>query len=124
MTSQTIELPWPLKGLSPNARLHWSSKSRIAKLYRRDCFLRARAALLVAPDSERIRLDIVFVPNDKRKRDDDNLIAAFKSGRDGLADAMGIDDSRFVTRFSLSDEIRRGGVVIVTISGDDENEAR
>lgn len=94
-----IELPWPPRGLSPNAREHWSAKS----------------AGLKAPDSDKILLVLEFVPNDKRSRDDDNLLASFKAGRDGLADALGIDDSRFVTQFRMSEEIIKGGVVRVSL---------
>jgi crossover junction endodeoxyribonuclease RusA len=36
-----------------------------------------------------------FVPPDRRRRDLDNLIASMKAGLDGLADALGVDDSRW-----------------------------
>ena len=40
-------------------------------------------------------LDITFIQPDKRRRDRDNLLAAMKSGLDGLAQALGVDDSEF-----------------------------
>lgn len=52
---------------------------------------------MVAPDLPCIALWLTFYPPDRRSRDDDNLIASFKAGRDGLALALGIDDKRFVT---------------------------
>ncbi|WP_263264050.1 hypothetical protein [Pseudomonas sp. RIT-PI-S] len=55
------------------------------------------------------------VPPDGLWRDDDNLLAMFKAGRDGLADAQGVDDSIFATQIRLSEEIMNGGAVRVRI---------
>ena len=107
-------LPWPPKVLSPNARAHWATRSKAAKAYRYSCFMAAKLAGLVAP-AGRLLLVIEFMPPNRQRRDDDNLIAAFKSGRDGLADALGVDDCLFVTQCSLSTEVRPGGAVRVTL---------
>ena len=115
MSIQQILLPWPSKDLSPNARVHWSTRSKAAKSYRMQCFLFAKKAGLVAP-AGRILLALEFLPPNARRRDDDNLLAAFKAGRDGLAQALGIDDSRFVSQVRLSDTVRPGGAVLVTLS--------
>lgn len=109
-----LELPWPPKELSPNARTHWAKRSKIAKNYRAACHVLCKAAGVSMPEG-RALLVLEFVPPDRRKRDDDNCLAAFKSGRDGLADALGIDDHRFVTQISISDEITKGGAVRVQI---------
>jgi len=111
-----IELPWMPKELSPNARGHWSKRAKAAKAYRLECFILAKGAGVKAPEG-RVALSIEFVPPDARRRDDDNCLAAFKAGRDGLADALGIDDSRFVTTLWLSGEPVKGGMVRVTIGG-------
>lgn len=108
-----VLLPWPPKVLSPNARAHWRARSKAAKSYRLQCFLFAKEAGLVVP-AGRLLVGIEFLPPNRARRDDDNLIAAFKSGRDGLADALGVDDSLFVTQCMLSDEVRPGGAVRVT----------
>lgn len=110
-----VTLPWPPKELSPNARLHWSKKSKAAKAYRTACFALAReAGLKSVPFEGRIHLWIDFFPPDRRHRDDDNMIATFKAGRDGLADALGVDDKRFVCHPFVSERI--GGMVKVTIT--------
>lgn len=114
MSCQQILLPWPAKALSPNARGHWSQRSRAAKAYRMQCFLFAKKAGLVAP-AGRILLQLEFLPPTARRRDDDNLLASFKAGRDGLADALGIDDSLFVSQVQIG-EVYRGGAVRVTLS--------
>lgn len=111
---QSVLLPWPPTELSPNARGHWAKRSRAAKSYRLQCFLLARKAGLVAPVG-RVLLSLEFLPPDARRRDDDNLLAAFKAGRDGLADALCIDDSLFVSQVQLSGQTHPGGAVRVTL---------
>ncbi len=53
---------------------------------------------------------IEFFPPDKRRRDDDNMLASFKAGRDGVADALGVDDNKFVTSFEVCDPVEDGAV--------------
>jgi crossover junction endodeoxyribonuclease RusA len=111
-----LHLPWPPKELSPNARVHWAKKSKAAKGYRLQCCLMTKAAKVVVPETEgRLHLWITFYPPDKRQRDDDNMIASFKSGRDGIADALGINDCRFITHPFVSDDI--GNFIKVSITG-------
>lgn len=114
-----FEVPWPSKTLSPNARVHWSKRSKAAKAYRADCFMVCFQALRLGkvkakvPDGA-LRLDLEFCPPDARRRDDDNCLAAFKSGRDGIAEALGVDDSRFVTQLRMG-AVAKGGKVVVTL---------
>lgn len=42
------------------------------------------------------------------------MIAAFKPGRDGLADALGVDDSRFRLHIEVADRV--GGMVEVRLT--------
>jgi len=114
----TVTLPWPPRELFPNSRVHWGARARAAKAYRHACWALAKEAGIVAPDSERIHLFVDFVPPDRRRRDVDNCVAAMKSGLDGLADALGVDDSRFVLRPMLCEQI--GGMVRVRLTGGPE----
>jgi crossover junction endodeoxyribonuclease RusA len=114
-TAAGVTLPWPPKELSPNARSHWATKSKAAKAYRHACWTLAKAAGIIAPETPgRLHLWIDFYPPDRRHRDDDNMIAAFKSGRDGLADALGVNDRRFVCHPYVKDQI--GGMIKVRIT--------
>ncbi|WP_348658950.1 endodeoxyribonuclease RusA [uncultured Stutzerimonas sp.] len=110
----TLELPWPPKELSPNARTHWARKNKIAQRYKGECRLLTIHARMQVPEGPLV-LDIEFVPPNKQRRDDDNCLAAFKSGRDGIAAALSIDDSRFSTRFRLADDPVKGGMVRVRL---------
>jgi crossover junction endodeoxyribonuclease RusA len=110
-----IIFPWPPKELSPNARLHWSKKSKAAALYRNTCHLLTLEAGLREIDwGGDIHVWIDFYPPDRRQRDDDNMIAAFKSGRDGMAEALGVNDKRFRTHPYVQDKI--GGMVKVRLT--------
>ena len=109
-------LPWPPKELSPNARVHWCVKNRAVKKYRENCAWLTKAAGLRVDWDGFVHAFITFYPPDRRHRDDDNVIAAFKSGRDGVADALVVDDKRFRTHHFLSDEVVNGGAVKVRIS--------
>src|SRR5690554_1065057 len=125
-----ITLPWPPKALSPNSRGHWAKKARAAEVYRYTCKIYSKRVLqfwrsevealqrLVAAGGE-IHVFLDFCPPNRRQRDDDNVVAAFKSGRDGLADALGIDDRHFRTHpFLKRDEIvKPGGEVRVVVTG-------
>lgn len=106
-------LPWPPRECSPNARVHWSKKAKAAKAYRQLCWALAKQSSIAAPDGM-LALWIDFYPPDRRARDDDNLIAMFKSGRDGIADALGIDDKRFRAMPYVQD--KTGGYVSVRIT--------
>lgn len=114
MGLMVISLPWPPSELSPNARVHWSVKAKHSKWYRTECHLLTLKAGIKAPAGKAV-LSLEFVPPDRRARDDDNLIAAFKSGRDGIAAALGVDDRQFVTEFRMSAETTPGGCVLVSL---------
>lgn len=102
-----IYLRFPPEALSPNARLHWRDVAKAKKYYRYECFIEAkRQGVLKLSPSEKIRVSLVFYPPDKRKRDWDNMLAAAKSGLDGLSDALGVDDRNWELSFSVASEAR------------------
>ena len=97
-------LLFPPRVLNPNNRAHWREKARSAKAYKRECFYAAKQAGWFGVEfTPRVHLWIDFYPPDRRAYDDDNIAAAFKNGRDGIASALGIDDKRFVSHPWLKD---------------------
>lgn len=74
----------------------------------------ARAQGVYPVDADRVHMTIHFHPPDKRRRDMDNLIAATKALRDGLMDALMVDDSRFVVTYEMG-EMFAGGAVVVDL---------
>lgn len=117
-----VILPFPPVELSPNWRGHWSTHSSAAREYRRMCWALALEAKLRVPDYAGaggvifVRLD--FFPPNRAKRDDDNVPASFKAGRDGVADALRCDDARFRTS-SVMHEDPRSCVVFSLIRPED-----
>lgn len=100
-----VTLPWPSKDLSPNARVHWARKNRAARKARNEAKIACLAAGIRGLGWEAARVTVTFHPPDNRRRDSDNLLSSLKSALDGIADATGIDDSRWLL------QIERGGVV-------------
>ena len=75
---------------------------------------RSQGAARLAGPPEALAVHLRFVPPDRRRRDLDNCIAAMKSGLDGLADVLGVDDNRW----TLSAELlvgQVGGMVKVEV---------
>lgn len=107
-----LTLPWPPTGLSPNDRVHWAAKSKLVKAYRTDCYWAAKAGGVRVVDAPELALTITFHPPRRGRIDRDNRIAAFKAGQDGLAEAMGCDDSIFVPTYRLGEPIKGGAVIV------------
>ena len=97
-----IVLPYPDKVLSPNARAHWAAIARAKKKAREAASWAtisaagSKAKLAPYAAHERIAVAIKFYPADNRRRDTDNALASLKAALDGISDALGLDDSRFV----------------------------
>lgn len=110
-------LPWPDRILHPNSRPHWAKLAKAKKAARESAAWAAKAAWPDATLPEgRLHLWIDFYAPDKRRRDDDGLLSSMKAARDGIADALGIDDSRFVSHPWIKNEVRKGGQVEIRIT--------
>jgi len=113
-----IVCPWPDRRLSPNARVHWAQKSKAAKAYRELGFYATKVAKAAVEWDGPIHAFITFYPPDRRNRDDDNLIASFKNCRDGIAEALGVDDKRFRCHPLVHADTVAGGRVVVRLCQD------
>jgi len=129
MTIQDLILPWPSPDLSPNARGHWGKRMRATKEARGLAFIMARKigwnVSLSKPwqqDETPISLHIDVFPPDRRRRDDDNMSARFKAYRDGIADALGINDSSFREALFIHDHPKPGGQIRVRIQPSTDTE--
>ena len=112
-----IDLPWPPHTLSPNARPYWVDLYKAKGEYKyiaRILTLEAMQGRKCYMTDGPIVVQLIFHPGSRRKYDQDNLIASLKSGLDGFAEALGIDDSRFQLQ-PLHGEITRPACVTVSI---------
>lgn len=94
-----VVLPFPDRRLNPNSAkgTHWAATSALRKKARSDAawLTRAAGAGLHFEPGQELALTITFVQPDRRARDRDNLLAASKPMLDGVADALGVNDSQF-----------------------------
>ena len=90
----TITLPLPPKSLSPNGRVHWKNKARLTKHARTNAKLITLAALNGSTPFPYTHYALTFYYPTRARRDDDNCLASCKAYRDGIADALRIDDHR------------------------------
>lgn len=96
----TIRLPWPDTSLMANRRngKHWLASHGAKVRARETAFFAAKAALgqnrLAA--GGQVPVSITWVAPNKVRRDLDGLLSAEKPRLDGIAAALGIDDSQFM----------------------------
>ena len=111
-----IQLPWPPKELSPNARVHWRVLAKAKKAYRLACATHALAQGLRRMQADKLHLSLTFYPPNRRAFDLDNALARMKSGLDGVADVLGVDDRNWSLSIARADEL--GGYVRVEVRRD------
>ncbi len=106
-----IDLPWPHRDLSPNARKHWGAKSRATKTARAFAGYAAWEAGVRKLDADRLNVTLLFSPPSARV-DTDNAIAACKAYFDGVADVVGVDDSKWTLTIRRLTPCKPGSVRI------------
>lgn len=111
-----INLPWPPKELSPNARNHWAVIARAKRIYRTECWAATKEVSngIALIGNYKIPLEVTFYPPSKRHYDLDNCLASIKAGLDGIADALQVNDHRFALTVSMKEEVL--GLVKVKIN--------
>lgn len=107
-----VTLTWPPAKLSPNSRAHWASKARAAASHKQDCAILAMGAGLRALGWDAMAVSLTFCPPDRRARDMDNMLAAMKAGLDGLAQATGVDDSKWTITMARGEPVKGGHVQV------------
>lgn len=109
-----IELPFPAKILWPNGRGHWAAKARAVRSARDWAAWQVVGGYRKNPHWKSAKLHWVIHPKTAHPIDDDAPPYALKSYRDGIADALGIDDKNFRATYEFGPPVK-GGAVIVTI---------
>jgi crossover junction endodeoxyribonuclease RusA len=111
-----VSLPWPERILSPNARAHWRPKAKATEAARHLAYIYTRDFVgHTKPCWPAAAIRMVFCPPDRRRRDLDNFISSTKAHRDGIADALGTDDSKFTVSYAFGEPVK-GGAVRVEIT--------
>ena len=116
-----LEFSWPNKLLSPNARPHHFVKAREVRKAREAAYYLTRANHHgELQGAKRLKVTFTFCPPDKRRRDLDNIFGSFKPHRDGVSEALGIDDALWNPIVIKWGEYRKHGAVIVELTKDEE----
>ncbi len=117
MDHVTLTLPVPSPMLSPNARPHYMAKAKVTKQHRQAAALVAMGALnRNEPRWKRASVQLAWTFPDKRKRDQDNLLARCKAYFDGLRDAGLIDDDSGLTHLPMTIEKGDEAKLVMTVT--------
>lgn len=106
-----IELPWPPASLSGHNTGHWRSKSSIVAKHREWAKNATLAAMPVIPETGDIRLAITFYPPDRRG-DRINYPNRMKPLLDGIADALKVNDSRFLPSYHFAEPVKNPRIIV------------
>lgn len=114
MSGVLIELPFPPSSLSGHNKGHWHAKSPIVRKHREWALaatlaVRNRLRINLADKSD-IRISVTFYPPNKRG-DRTNFPNRLKPYWDGIADALAVNDARFLPAFHYAEPVTKGCVI-------------
>jgi hypothetical protein len=110
-----IELPFPPATLSGHAKGHWRGKSSVTAKHRAWAKAATLAAKVCAPEGTGdIRVVVTFYPPNRRG-DRVNFPNRCKPYFDGIADALKVNDSRFLPSYHFAEPIKGAGKVVVVV---------
>lgn len=110
-----IELPFPPSSLSGHAKGHWRGKSAVTAKHRAWAKAATLAAKVKAPEGTGdIRVIVTFYPPNRRG-DRVNFANRMKPLFDGIADALKVNDSRFLPSYHFAEPVKGAGKVVVVI---------
>ena len=116
-----LVFPWPSPKVFPNFKRahHWRTFRHIEKAERETGCIITGAAISPTERRElrdglqgKLRLSVKFFPPDRRHRDDDGVVGAFKHLRDGMADSLGIDDRHFRCAYDFGEPEKPGRIEV------------
>lgn len=107
-----IELPFPPATLSGHAKgnSHWG-KSSVTKEWRERAMIATNDANICVPLDGDIRIAVHFYPPNHRG-DRINFPIRMKPIFDGIADALGVNDSRFLPSYHFHAPEKPGAVIV------------
>jgi hypothetical protein len=107
-----IELPFPPATLSGHHNAHWRVLQPVKKKHRAWAALATIAADITAPEGDGdIRVSVTFYPPDRRG-DRTNYPNRMKPYFDGIADALKVNDRRFLPTFHFAEPVKNPRVVV------------
>jgi hypothetical protein len=111
MSAAVVSLPWPPASLSGHAKGHWRARSGPTAKHREWARLATLEAKPSVPAEGDIRVLVRFIPPNRRG-DRTNYPNRMKPYFDGIADALGVNDARFLPSYEFAPPASPGGVII------------
>ena len=115
LISGFVLYPWPDSALSGNSRRDRRGLTAQRRQAREIGYLITKDSRRTVPAAP-LALIYKIYPPDRRKHDDDNILTAFKSTRDGIFQALGVDDSlvRYteIRKYDKDDRFPAGAVLL------------
>lgn len=115
LSDATFYLPWPDRKLSPNGRFHWSVVAKAKKKAKQDAYYLTLEAGISKIAADALSVHYTFYPPSRRAFDLDNSLSSCKAYSDGIAQAVGIDDSLWTITIKKAGVIEKHGMVKVVI---------
>jgi hypothetical protein len=106
-----IVLPFPPASLSGHHNEHWRKLQPVKKAHRNAAFAATWDAMPSVPEKGDIRVHFRFVPPDRRG-DRTNYPNRLKPYIDGIADALAVNDRRFLPSYEFAEPEKPGRVEI------------
>jgi hypothetical protein len=107
-----IVLPFPPASLSGHHNEHWRKLQPVKKKHRAWAHAATLAAKPAVPADGDIAIRVRLVPPDRRG-DRTNYPNRMKPYFDGIADALGVNDRRFLPTYEFADPEKPGRVEVV-----------
>jgi crossover junction endodeoxyribonuclease RusA len=115
-----LVLPWPDRRLSPNFHAHWRVKERAREDAIKAGFYAAKDVYILGEDTPltgELAITYHFYPPSRRHFEDDNIIAALKHYRDGVAKGLAVNDRQFRMQTPEWREVVPGGQGVMIVEG-------
>lgn len=106
-----VELPFPSSALSGHQGGRWREKARVIATHRSWAFHATKAAKIQVPAEGDIPIKFRFVPPNRRG-DRTNYPNRLKPYIDGIAEALGINDRRFLPSYEFAEPKAPGSVEV------------
>lgn len=117
LTTYSVTLTWPTQNLFPNKKVHWAKKAEEIKKLRSDSYYLTKHYIKTFKwHGGFIPLNIIFhAPNNRH--DLDGCLSALKSGLDGMAEALKVNDKMFRPITIDFGDVVDGGEVVIEFLG-------
>jgi crossover junction endodeoxyribonuclease RusA len=111
MVGGVIELPFPDAKLAGHNTGHWKALSGVVRKHREWAKFATLSAAIGVHDTGDILLLVTFIPPNRRG-DRINFSNRMKPYFDGIAEALGVNDSRFLPAYKYADPQMPGKVIV------------